>query len=149
MQLYIFSSSNLTNIWAGIGARMWAVSEMLASNPAAISRAEQLPLGAFGMLYCVEKQSFTVPFVVRSRPDIHAVVREVWPEPWRLPFQIIPLGSPRRQMSKDELGSRLPAFSRSGQPWTHTFHIQPATAFAPSEVDDGDWQVLVGALADA
>ena len=54
MHLYIFSSSDLTNIWAGIGAGMWAVSETSASNPAAISRADNLPVGAFGMLYCVK-----------------------------------------------------------------------------------------------
>ena len=27
MSILVFSSYNLTNIWAGIGANMWAVSE--------------------------------------------------------------------------------------------------------------------------
>ena len=32
MKLYSFASENLTNIWAGIGAGMWAVGE--SDNPA-------------------------------------------------------------------------------------------------------------------
>jgi hypothetical protein len=149
MQAYVFSSSNLTNIWAGVGARMWAVSETQAANPSIAGKAEKLPLGAFGLLYCVETQSFTVPFVVRSKPEPDTVVRNVWPEPWRLPFQIIPLGSPRRQLSKDDLNSRLPALAASGREWHHVFHVQGLTAFAASEIDDGDWQVVIQQLADA
>jgi len=44
MQVYIFSSNSLTNIWAGIGARMWAVSETQANNLALAGRAQNLPL---------------------------------------------------------------------------------------------------------
>jgi hypothetical protein len=32
MELFCFASKNLTNIWAGIGARMWAVAETSPSS---------------------------------------------------------------------------------------------------------------------
>jgi hypothetical protein len=149
MKVYVFSSSNLTNIWAGIGARMWAVAETQAANPSIASRARNLPLGAFGMFWCVETQSLTVPFVTRSRPEPEVIVSNVWPEPWRLPFQILPLGSPRNQLSKDELTVRLPALAASGRGWHDVFHVSPSTVFAASDIDDRDWQVLIELLADA
>lgn len=149
MQVYVFSSNNVTNIWAGIGAHMWAVSEVQAANPSIAGKAQKLPLGAFGLIYCVETQSFTVPFVIRSRPESDVVIGNVWPEPCRLPFQIIPLGSPRKQISKDDLTAHLPALASSGRGWHQVFHVQGLTAFAASEIDDGDWEVLVQLLTDA
>lgn len=38
MQIYVFSSNNLTNIWAGVGAGMWAGSMKLAKNKGTITR---------------------------------------------------------------------------------------------------------------
>jgi hypothetical protein len=148
MRVYVFSSTNLTNIWAGVGARLWAVSEAQAQNPSIAAKARDLPVGALGILYCVEKQSFTVPFVIRSKPDPNRVVSDIWPESWRLPFQIVPLGTPRRQMANEDLPSRLPGLRASGKGWHHVLHIQGLTAFAASEVGDADWQVFVEELAD-
>jgi hypothetical protein len=71
MKLYSFASENLTNIWAGIGAGVWAVSE--SENPTfvkgRITKAARMPIGAVGILYCNETGSLTVPFVVYSRAD--------------------------------------------------------------------------------
>ncbi len=65
MKLYSFASENLTNIWAGIGAGMWAVGE--SDNSAfvkgRITKAARMSIGAFGILYCNETGSLTVPFV--------------------------------------------------------------------------------------
>ena len=33
MNIYVFTSNSLTNIWAGIGARKWAVAESQANMP--------------------------------------------------------------------------------------------------------------------
>ena len=146
MKLYVFSSSTMTNIWAGVGARLWAVAQPTES---ARGRARNLPVGAFGLLYCVEKSSLTVPFVVRSRPS-EEIVYDVWPESegWHLPFQIIPLGTPRRLLSKNGLQSLLPGLQSSGQPWSAYFHIQAVTVFSPSVIEDEDWEVLLERLGD-
>jgi hypothetical protein len=148
VQVYVFSSSNLTNIWAGVGARLWAVSETQAANASLATRSRDLPIGALGLLYCVETQAFTVPFLIRSKPDPVSVISDVWPERWRLPFHIVPLGTPRRRLPKDRLALELPGLSASGREWYHTFHIQGLTAFAASELDDRDWQVIIDRLAD-
>lgn len=67
MNIYIFSSNTLTNIWAGIGANLWAVHkyERLEFK----SRAPKIPIGSLGLLYCVETQSFTTPFIIKSTPE--------------------------------------------------------------------------------
>jgi hypothetical protein len=102
MDIFVFSSKNLTNIWAGIGARKWAVSKELAENPATVTKAKSLRIGSLGLLYCSETQSFTAPFLVSSAPEVNVSVSNIWPEEWWLPFSIFPLGSPNKQMSKDE-----------------------------------------------
>jgi hypothetical protein len=59
MKLYSFASENLTNIWAGIGAGMWAVGE--SDNPTFVkgrnTKAARMPIGAFGILYCNDTES--------------------------------------------------------------------------------------------
>lgn len=148
MNIYVFSSTNLTNIWAGVGAKMWAVSVAQGTNASILAKARSMKVGAFGLIYCVETQSLTTPFVTRSEPDLQAEIRNVWPEPWRLPFRIMPLGTPDRQVSKDRLAEMLPALRTSGRHWHHLFLIAPTTAFAASVVDDGDWDLLVRQLAE-
>ena len=59
MELFVFSSKNLTNIWAGIGARKWAVSQDQAANTGVTTKAKALRVGSLGILYCVETQSLT------------------------------------------------------------------------------------------
>lgn len=66
MELFVFSSKTLTNIWAGIGARKWAVSLDQAANPGIATKAKALRIGSIGILYCVETQSLTTPFIVAS-----------------------------------------------------------------------------------
>jgi hypothetical protein len=127
---------------------LWAVSEQQASNASIIGKARKLPVGAFGIFYCVETHSFTVPFVIRSRPDMDEAISNVWPERWRLPFQIVPLGTPRKRTSKNGLVSLLPGLRASGKNWHHYFHVEGTTVFAPSEIDEGDWHILFQELAD-
>jgi hypothetical protein len=111
MKIYVFASSSLTNIWAGVGARMWAVSEQQASNAAIKGKARRLGAGVFGLLYCVKNSSFTVPFVVRSRPNLEKIIYDVWPEPWHLPFQIIPLGTPLKRVVQGRVEVAAPGAS--------------------------------------
>jgi hypothetical protein len=147
MNVYVFSSSNLTNIWAGIGARLWGVSAQQASMAATPTKAASMPVGALGLLYCVETQSFTTPFLVRTQPQQGTTISHVWPEPWQLPFGIVPLGSPNRQLHKDAVTRQLPTIVNGGGPWHHLLHIQPTTVFVPSVLSDADWTEFIQALA--
>jgi hypothetical protein len=147
MHVYVFSSKNMTNIWAGIGARLWAVSEAQGCNESIRTKAKKLPVGSLGLLYCVDTQSVTTPFLITSKPDGEANVTNVWPERWTLPFSIFPLGSPRLQVHKDNLGALLPSLRGSNQ-WDQLLHIQPTTVFAPWQIADEDWSALVSELVD-
>ncbi len=147
MDVYVLSSKNLTNIWAGIGARRWAVSQAQGSNLSIQTKANNLPVGALGVLYCVDTQSFTTPFLVTSKPDAAATVTNIWPESWTLPFNIFPLGSPARQLHKDKLAKLLPSLKNGGQ-WDQLLHVQPITVFAPSQLSNEDWSALVGELVE-
>jgi hypothetical protein len=147
MNLYAFSSKNLTNIWAGIGAGLWAISEEAASNVGgAAAKAKRLRVGAAGIIYCSKDQAFTTPFLVLSAPAENRMVDYVWPERWTLPFRIQPLGTPRALLPKDELASVLPSL-RDGRPWNRLLHIEPTTVFVPSEITEADWEALFARLA--
>jgi hypothetical protein len=149
MNLYIFSSSNLTNIWAGIGARMWAVSIPQANNVSgAPQKAANMQIGSIGVLYCSSTQSFTTPFLVASKSDQNLTINDVWPEPWTLPFRILPLGSPKKQLPKDQVKALLPSLRTSTRQWNHLLLVTPATVFVPSEITAEDWEALMVHLAD-
>jgi hypothetical protein len=45
MDIYAFSSNNLTNIWAAIGANKWAVSIAQSKNASIITKSQRLPIG--------------------------------------------------------------------------------------------------------
>lgn len=147
MKLYSFASENLTNIWAAVGAGMWAVGE--SDNPTfskgRITKASRMPVGAFGILYCNETGSLTVPFVVYSEADKVRSETEVWSKTWVLPFAIKPLGTPRRQLSRARAKEILP--SLAGKSFEKLFLVQGQFAFQPTDVTDADWAVLVGELA--
>lgn len=147
MHVFVFSSNSLTNIWAGIGARRWAVSKAQGENPSIRTKARNFPIGALGLIYCVQTRSVTTPFLVRTKPDEEAIVEDIWPEPWLLPFSILPLGSPLHQIKKDDLGTKLPSLINGQKRWDQLLHVQPLTVFAPSELSDNDWSVLVSELA--
>jgi hypothetical protein len=147
MKLYSFASDNLTNIWAGIGAGMWAVGE--SDNPTfvkgRITKAARMPGGAFGILYCNETQSLTVPFVVYSRADPGRTETEVWSKSWVLPFAIKPLGTPRRQLSRDRARETVPSLTTKS--FEKLFLVQGQFAFQAADVMDDDWAILIQELA--
>jgi hypothetical protein len=146
MELYVFSSKTLTNIWAGVGARRWAVSLDQAEMAGARTKARNLRIGAVGILYCVETHALTTPFIVSSVPDQNATVTDVWPEEWHVPFKIHPLGSPHRQLAKDEI-ARLPAVASSGRQWNNVIRTQGQFAFQPSTIGTEDWEIIFQRLA--
>ena len=149
MKLYVFASSNLTNIWAGIGARLWAVAKSQADHVGGITaKALRMLPGSLGVLYCSETKSFTTPFVVYSVPREGAIIGNVWPEEWTLPFGIQPLGTPHRQLTTDRAKELLPILRGSDRSWHHIIQIQATTAFVPTEIGEEDWRIFVEELAD-
>ena len=149
MNLFVFSSNNLTNIWAGIGAQLWAVSKPSARTvQARISASKKMTVGSVGVLYCKETKAFTTPFIVYSKPDIELEVTDVWPEPWILPFRIKTLGTPKKSMWISEM-KKLPIFSKSARSnISHVFYIQGLLAFTPSKISELDWQIILESLVD-
>lgn len=146
MEIFTFSASTLTNIWAGVGSRSWALSHEQAANSSIQGKARKFQVGSLGLFYCVENKSLTTPFVVASKPRFDEVVSHIWPEPWELPFGIIPLGTPHRQLPVSDLASKLPSL-RGGGAWSSLFHVTPITVFAASQLTAEDWAVLVSELA--
>lgn len=146
MNVYVFSSANLTNIWAGVGAHMWAISLGQSKNPSIQGKAKNLPIGGFGIFYCVEKKALTTPFIVRSKPDEKAIIVHIWPGEWALPFRIVPLGSPEKLLFIEKLVAKLPSLSPEKH-WDSLFHVSPITVFAPSRITDEDWAVIINELA--
>jgi hypothetical protein len=136
MDIYAFSSGNLTNIWAAIGARKWAVSLAQSQNSSIRTKSQNLPIGSFGLFYCVETKSLTTPFVIRSKPSKEDIIKNIWPEHWALPFNIIPFGTPNKQLHKDELANILPFLQGKLYTWDKFIHISPTTIFAASKIPE-------------
>jgi hypothetical protein len=85
MNVYILSSKNFTNIWAAIGAGMWATSHASPQDRAArLTRSRSMLPGSFGLLYCTSNHSLTTPFIVVSQAE-DRVISDIWPalRAWR------------------------------------------------------------------
>jgi hypothetical protein len=150
LKLYVFASNNLTNIWAGVGAECWAVgpSDNEAFSKGRVTKAKKMPVGSFGILYCNETKSLTVPFVVYSGVDPETTVKDIWPEEWILPFSIKPLGTPRKQMSIAAAKVILPSLiNEPERRFDNLIHVRADFAFQTSEVSNDDWAVLIQELA--
>ncbi|MGV2496249.1 hypothetical protein [Pelagerythrobacter aerophilus] len=152
MDIYVFASSTLTNIWAGVGAQTWAVAPSDAGSPqekGRITKASKMPVGAQGILYSSADRTLTVPFIVRSKPDPDQEITHIWPERWVLPFRIAPLGSPHKRMSIEDAKDLLPAFKVSPQPaFNHVFRVRADFAFQTSQIGLEDWTRLIEELAE-
>jgi len=148
MNLFCFPSKNLTNIWAGIGAQKWAVAETSSPNmKSRITKSKRMTVGALGLLYCSETQSFTTPFLVYSEPDPKEVVTDVWPERWRLPFRIHALGDPSRQVHKDKASLKWPVLVNSSKTSVSAaINFTGTTIFVPVEITADDWAMMVDDL---
>ena len=149
MDLYCFASRNLTNISAGIGARMWAVAETSPFDmKARITKSKRMKVVSLGLLYCNETRPFTTPFLVYSEPDPERPVTDVWPERWRLPFRIYPLGGPTRQVHKDLAKMKWPVLKNSSvSSVSAALNITGTTVFVAAEISPDDWALILTDLS--
>jgi len=107
-----------------------------------------MKVGSFGLIYCNATQSFTTPFVVFSAPDQALVETNVWNGDWVLPFQIHPLGTPRRQIHKDEAKKSWRVLIESQNNVSATMNLTGTTVFVPKEISADDWSLILSALAE-
>ncbi|MBW7996878.1 MAG: hypothetical protein FVQ81_10005 [Candidatus Glassbacteria bacterium] len=146
INLFVFSSKNLTNIWAGIGAKLWAVSQRKGGyKQAIITNSKNMKVGSLGLLYCSARKAFTTPFLVTSRPDCEKIVSDIWPEKWILPFGIYPLGSPNKVFTTTEAYDKLSLLKNVGN-ISHKIHFQPTTVFQPTKITETDWSIIFNSL---
>jgi hypothetical protein len=149
MDIFVFPSADLTNIWAGVGAKMWAVSLNRARNKGTITKSKKMQIGSIGIIYCSETKEFTTPFLVTSDADPEIVVSNIWPQEWGLSFGILPLGSPKKRIHKDKLRTELPSATGTGA--RKLFEILPVRtdfSFQASKITAEDWAYLFHNLAD-
>jgi len=146
IDVFCFTSSNLTNIWAGIGASLWAVSEVGAKEmETRKTKSLEMPIGSYGLLYCSANHSFTTPFKVTSEVQWQDI-RGVWPETWWLPFGIKPLGTPKYQLTTNEMKALVDVM-KGKHSITDVFFIGGTCAFVSSKIPDEDWQLILEELA--
>ena len=136
--VYVFSSNSMTNIWAGYGARRWAVADVKQET---VTKAAGMKIGSQGILYCSHegRQGFTMPFVTVSEPDPSSTEKYIWSGEWVLPFSIRPLGSPDAFVPKGDLAMGLSGIPK-GKNWSHYLHVQGLTKFVPSSLSQSDWE---------
>jgi len=153
MKLFVFASGSMTNIWAGVGAQLWAVrrSGTESTNKGAATKASKMPVGSLGLLYCSASKEFTCPFVVRSPTNREGIVAagSIWPgpDPYILPFAIRTLGTPHARLSWQDAGKLLPSCI-DGVALHDLLHVEPLTVFTGDEISDADWSVVVERLSD-
>ena len=150
MKLYLFSSKNSTNVWAGFGARRWAVS---ADAEEGVMRgwktkAKSVRIGQAGVIYRSDIQCLTMPFLFASVPEVDKEVADIWPEKWAIPFFIYPLGSPERNWSAREALAAFEKFKGASRPTLNDLYMKPTQNFVPMEMPEGDWSIILEKLAE-
>jgi hypothetical protein len=127
---------------------MWAVAETSpADMKARVTKSKRMKVGSLGILYCNETHSFTTPFVVVSEPNETKVVSDVWPESWRLPFSVHPLGNPTRQVDSTTAKKKWAVLANVGAGGVSAaMNITGTTVFVPVEVSADDWALMLSDL---
>lgn len=143
MKVFVFTSDCLTNVWAAVGAQLWAVpkSKSDSSNKGRRTKAGKMPIRAFGLLYCSADKTFTTPFVVQAQA-VDTSISHIWPGDWILPFVIRTLGTPHKRLSWADASSQMPSCV-AGTPLHKLLHVEPLTVFTGDEVTDADWSFLI------
>ena len=139
----------MTNVWAAYGARKWAVSTVQARDMRAReTKSLSMPIDAFGLIWCSDPsiRAFTMPFRVKSEPEWREI-ENIWPEPWSMPFDIEPLGSPARRLTRDDAQKLLECL-KTARTLTDVFFVGGTCAFVPSPIPDEDWNLIMEELAD-
>ena len=143
MDIYVFSSTLITDIWAGIGAGLWAISPKTAERSDVKTKAANMAAGSVGVFYLSKPHYvLTTPFLVLAPPEDRQE-KEVWNGVWALPFKIHPLGSLRSTLQKTEFLSLLPTLNGHASDWDDLLNITATKSFVPASLTKQDWDVLI------
>jgi hypothetical protein len=106
-----------------------------------------MPIGSFGLIYCSENQTYSTPFVVLGPVNTAAVITDVWPESWILPFEIRALGNPGRAVKREDMHNLLPTLNANpSRSVDDLLEIKGVQAFNASTITEADWATLFEAL---
>ena len=143
MQLWIFSSKTTDNIERGFKARKWAVSDLdERTMDERYNRSRKMTIGSYGLLYCSEDQNFTLPFITQSKPELKTI-GDIWSEPWALPFEIQPMGSPERRVHLEVAKHSWEMLRDATNTACRLRGINGRTIFLPNEIVDEDWRRII------
>jgi hypothetical protein len=145
-EIFCFSSNNQTNLWAGFGAKKWAVSDCDSKQmETRKTKSLEFSIGSLGLLYCSNPKFFTMPFKVTSEVEWR-VESSIWLEPWVMPFSIEPLGSPRCRLPIADAYKVLDCLKDKASV-TDVFYIGGSCNFTASHIPDEDWDIILEELA--
>jgi hypothetical protein len=144
-KLFIFPSATHLNIEIGVKCRKWAVSDIdEVTMRGRFTKSQKMEIGSRGLLYSHENGQFTVPFITRSKAK-YEVVRDVWPEPWALPFEIEPLGPSSRGENLRAAKEFWPMFKGVSNV-TQVAPLGGRYAFVARPISEDDWNQIIRML---
>ncbi len=86
-----------------------------------------------------------MPFKVTSEVEWRKEDK-IWPEPWEMPFNIEPLGSPNHRLSLPDAYKVLDCLK--GKSLTDVFFLGGTCNFTPSQIPEEDWDIILEELAE-
>lgn len=143
LNVYCFTSVDMKNIWAGVGAQKWAVTQNSNMFKQHKTKGEKMPVGSFGIFYSKEDKVFTTPFVVKSKIS-EAEEKDIWKEEYVFPFEIRTIGqpSPDKRISTDEMQDILVS-CEDNRDWGKVFFPGGRFDFVKSEVSNKVWEEII------
>lgn len=145
MDVYVFSSASIENIQIGLDKKLWAVGPIdEVVRQARVTRALDMPVGAAGLFYSSQRQIFTSPFRVESKP-VDESVEGVWPERWHLPFSILPIGNLSTFIPINVAKGTWPLLEGIGNV-TEVVNLGPVTAFSKTWFPRRNWDIILEQL---
>lgn len=144
--IHFFSSQCLRHIEIAIQRGIWAVADIdLEQRAARVTKARNLEIGDHGLFYSSDEECFTVPFVVKSKPE-NRVVSNVWPGNWYFPFGIAPLGDLSRRICLPEAYREWETL-KGVDNVTKALNLSGGMAFVESWLFERDWKLILQKLS--
>jgi len=144
MDIYCFTSEDVKNIWAGVGAQKWAVTPNDNIHQSNVTKGLKMRIGSFGLFYSVEEKILTTPFVVKSKPT-ETEEKDIWKQGFVLPFAIKTIGDPYKRISINEIQDILITHGED-RSWNKLFRIGGKFNFVKSNISDEIWEELLEKL---
>lgn len=146
INIYCFTSKDIKNIWAAVGAQKWAItpnSEMYKQHK---TKGEKMNVGSFGIFYSTEEKVFTTPFVVKSKINDNEET-DIWKGDFVFPFEIRTIGEPllNKRIHISEMQQILKK-CEDDREWNRVFFPGGRFDFVKSEVSLDVWEEILKKL---